>query len=128
MDGLLEKHNAVIKALTLSVNLERGSAPLPLKIRQDVMLLSQGHTRLVTTKSTQGIPIPILNSATALLRGRGGEGKPAKGRKIKCHAGAGAGAAAVIPPPQNATPQEERTGELTKKTPATTSSTQEKDK
>lgn len=79
MDGLLEKHNAVIKALTLSAILERGSAPLPLKIRQDVMLLSQGHTRLVTTKSTQGIPIPILNSATALLRGRGGEGQAGKG-------------------------------------------------
>lgn len=128
MDRLLEKRNAVIKALTLSAILDRGSAPLPLKIWQDVMLLSQGHTRLVTTKSTQGIPIPILNSATALLRGRVGRGKPAKGSQIKCHRGAGSGAAAVIPPPQNAIPEEERTGELTKKTPATTSSTREKDK
>lgn len=125
MDGLLEKRNAVINVLTLSASLERGSAPLLLKIQQDVMLLSQGHTRLVTTKSTQGIPIPI--SATALLRGRGEEGKPAKGRQIKCHGGAGAGAEAVIPPPP-AIPEEERTGELTKKTPATISSTQEKDK
>lgn len=109
MNRLLEKRNAVINVLTLSAILERGSEPLPLKIRQDVMLPCQGHTRLVTTNSTQGIPIPILSSATALLRGRGGEGKSAKGRQIKCHGGAG-GAAAVIPPPQNAIPEEERRG------------------
>lgn len=119
MNRLLEKRNAVINVLTLFAILERGSAPLPLKIRQDVMLPSQGHTRLVTTNSTQGIPIPILSSATALLRGRGGEGKSAKGRQIKCHGGAGAALWQSSGHHRMLFPKK-KDGELTKKTPATT--------
>lgn len=56
--------------LALSAVLERGSAPLPFKIRQDGMTLSQGHAGLVTTNGTQGKPILILSSTTVLLRGK----------------------------------------------------------
>lgn len=83
MNWLLEKCNAIINVLTLSAILERGSAPLPFKIWQDARLLSRGHTGLVTTNSTQGIPILILSSVPAPLRGRGGGGKPEKGRQIQ---------------------------------------------
>lgn len=119
MNRLLEKRNAVINVLTLFATWRGGSAPLPLKIRQDMMLPSQGHTRLVTTNSTQGIPIPILSSATALLRRRGGEGKSAKGRQIKCHGGAGAALRQSSGHHRMLFPKK-KDGELTKKTPATT--------
>ena len=119
MNRLLEKRNAIINVLTLFAILERGSAPLPLKIQQDVMLPSQGHTRLVTTNSTQGIPIPILSSATVLLRGRAGEGKSAKGRQIKCHGGAGAALRQSSGHHKMLFPKK-KDGELTKKKPATT--------